>query len=164
MFLLICACFPGRVYAAQNNTKNRGAMVTTQLLGGYLVSVVAGIAIGLLMSRIMLKAYPSGWLGAFFLGFISGATPAIILASAGSVYGIGKAWKRMDGSFGKTLLGAAIPPLIGAIIGSIAIVVSWDLSEMLVFILIGAFLGSLLSPIGATIAYQCRHVSNLLKN
>jgi hypothetical protein len=155
MFLLIyIITFPANAFA-------NGAEVGIQLLVGYPIGIIGGIAVGItgaaahadILERTgKNNACPSGQLGQFVMDFIVGATPGMILASSASIYKIGK-----SGNFWTTLLGASIPPLIGAVTGIIhgtSIEAPTPVKDCFYEAAIGAFRGSLLSPVGAVAAYQ----------
>jgi hypothetical protein len=122
--------------------------ITTQFFGGYLAGAAGGIILGIAL--IPAVTCP-GYMGEAIRGFLIGATPGMILASSGSVYGIGQAWGRRNGSFGKTLLGASVPPLLGAVVGGTYRESGIGLPTGL---LLGAFFGSFLSPVGAITGYH----------
>jgi hypothetical protein len=136
--------------------------ITTQFFGGYLAGVVGGVGLGTLAALV--PAYgESGVVAQVFICFPILATPGMILASSGSVYGIGQAWGRRNGNFRKTLLGASVPPLIGSVLLSTSVAISvaiWgvidpDITENIEVVpLWGAFLGSFLSPVGAITGYH----------
>jgi hypothetical protein len=158
MFLLTCA------YLSADEQEGTGEMeIITQIFGGYLAGYVGGIGVGIVVSELYMYGYhydpgaPEVSLMYSFTGFTLGATPAIILASSASVYGIGQAWEnRRSGSFWKTLLGASVPPLLGAIVGGTYELVSVEpgAQDIPLICLWGAFFGSFLSPVGAITGYQ----------
>lgn len=147
-------------YAKQEGT-GRGMEITTQFFGGYLAGAVGGIALDVAILQHSKDLY--GWDDIITLwSYLAlGAATGMVLASSGSVYGIGQAWGHRSGSFGKTLLGASIPPLVGSVaLGTYALATQYDSGEVdfseevLLGFTWGAFFGSFLSPIGAIVGYH----------
>jgi hypothetical protein len=160
MFLLIYAYLPADTHAEQKGA-GRVMEITTQFFGGYLGGIAGGVGLGT-TAAVLFPAEGSEYsvFVKLLIGFPIGATPGMILASSGSVYGIGQAWGRRNGKFGKTLLGASLPPLLGVVLFAtyVLIIGEPDFDNKLGYILFvplwGAFFGSSLSPVGAIAGYH----------
>jgi hypothetical protein len=148
MFLLVFST--SSVFAQQIPVE-----VITQFFGGYLAGAAGGI---ILFIPVNVLNPPGGCIGEAMgealMNLFIGGTPGIILASSGSVYCIGEVWGHRNGSFRRTLCGALVPPLLGVVSGAIIAVKEEGAQEIPVGLIVGAFFGSLLSPIGAITGYH----------